>query len=106
MRATPTPCPFYLRRRLGSYHSQLLLSGRWKPLNATHGTATVMQLLKSWAFPLCFGSIAGFSSRLADRAGGNIALATVMIFFEEPPPGYAVLWFADVGAVVAPVATR
>ena len=29
----------------------------------------------------CFGSIAWFSSRLADRAGGKIVLATAMIFF-------------------------
>ena len=33
-------------------------------------------------------------------------LATAMIFFEEPPPGYAVLWSASVGAVVAPVAVK
>ena len=26
--------------------------------------------------------------------------------FEEPPPGYAVLWSVSVGAVVAPVVTR
>ena len=68
------------RRRLGSYHSQLLLSGRRKFLNATHGTATAMQLSRSWDLPLCFGSIAWFSSRLADRAGGKNVLATAMIF--------------------------
>ena len=33
-------------------------------------------------------------------------LATAMIFFEESPPGYAVLWSVAVGAAVAPVATR
>ena len=27
-------------------------------------------------------------------------------YFEEPPPGYAVLWSVSVGAAVAPVATR
>ena len=36
----------------------------------------------------------------------KIVLATAMILFEEPPPGYAVLWSASVGAAVAPVATR
>ena len=96
----------FVWRRLGSYHPQLLLSGRRKPLNATHGTATAMQLSKSWAFPLCFGSIPWFSSRLADRAGGEIVIATAMIFFEEPPPGYAVPWSVSVGVAVAPVATR
>ena len=40
----PTASIFFWRRRLGSYHSQLLLSGRKKPLNATHGWATAMQL--------------------------------------------------------------
>ena len=34
---------FVWRRRVGSYHSQPLLDGR-KPKNATHGTATAMQL--------------------------------------------------------------
>ena len=76
------------------------------PLNATHGTATAMKLSKSWAFPLYFGSMAWFSSRLADRARGKIVLATAMILFEEPPPGYAVLWSVSVGAAVAPFATR
>ena len=65
-----------------------------------------MKLWKSWDFPLYFESIAWFSSRLADRAGGTIVLATAMIFFEEPPPGHAVLWSVSVGAAVAPVATR
>ena len=33
-------------------------------------------------------------------------LATAMVFFEEPPPGYDVLWSVSVGAAAAPVATR
>ena len=33
-------------------------------------------------------------------------LATAMIFFEESPSGYAVLWSLSVAAAVAPVATR
>ena len=53
-----------------------------------------------------FGSIAWFSSRLSNRAGGKIALVTAMFFFEEPPPGYAVLWSVSVGAAVVPVVTR
>ena len=55
-----------------------------------------------WVDPL----VLVFSSRLADRAGGKIVIATAKIFFEEPPPGYAVLWSVSVGAVVAPVASR
>ena len=35
--------------------------------------------------------------------GGKIGLATAMIFFEAPPPGYGVV---AVSAAVAPVATR
>ena len=31
---------------------------------------------------------------------------TAMFFFEEPPPGYAVLWSVSVGAAVVPVVTR
>ena len=38
-----------------------------------------------------FGRFAWLSWHLADRAGGKIGLATAMIFFEAPPPGYAVL---------------
>ena len=76
----PTASVFFWRRRLGSYHSQLFLSGRLKPLNPTHGTATATQLSKSWAFPV-FGSIAWFSSRMADLAGGKIVLAIATIFF-------------------------
>ena len=36
----------------------------------------------------------------------KIAIATAMIFFEVPPPGYAVLWSVAVGAAGAPVAIR
>ena len=54
---------FFCRRGLGSYHSQLLLSGRRKPLNATHGTATAMQLSKFWAFLCVLGR--SLSSRRA-----------------------------------------
>ena len=77
--APPTASVLFWRRRLGSYRSHLLL--RRNSLNATHGTGTAMQLSKFWAFPLCFGLIAWFSSRLADRAGGKIELATDMIVF-------------------------
>ena len=53
-----------------------------------------------------FGSIAGLSSRLGDRAGGKIGLMTAMIgVLQEPPPRYAALWSVAVGAAVAPVAT-
>ena len=38
-----------------------------------------------------FGRFACLSWHLADRAGGKFGLATAMIFFEAPPPGYAVL---------------
>ena len=56
---------------------------------------------------LSFSSVFGpwFLSRLADRAGGKIVIATDKITFEEPPPGYAVLWSVSVVAAVAPVAT-
>ena len=58
---------FVLRRGLGSYHSQASLDfGRRKPFNATHGTATAMQL--SFDLFLCFGSIAWCSSRLVGHA--------------------------------------
>ena len=43
---------------------------------------------------------------MADRAGGKNVLPTAMFFFEDPPPGYAVLRSVSVGAAVAPVATR
>ena len=78
-----TASVYFLRRGLGSYHSQLLFSGRRKTLNATHGTATAMQLSTSWSFPLRFGSIAWFSSRLAGRAGWKIVLATAMFFLRS-----------------------
>ena len=42
--APPQASVLFWRRRLGSYHSQPLLGGRRKSQNATHGTATVMQL--------------------------------------------------------------
>ena len=29
-----------------------------------------------------------------------------MLVFEAPPPGYAILWSAGVGAAVAPMASR
>ena len=54
----------------------------------------------------CFGSIPRFSCCLGDRAVRKIAIATAMVFFEAPPPGYAVLWSAGVGAAGAPVAIR
>ena len=47
----PTASLFLWRLRLASYHSQLLLSGRRKPLNATHGTTTTMQQSKLLSFP-------------------------------------------------------
>ena len=68
----PTASVFFCQRTLGSCHSHFRLSGRRKPLKATHGTATAMQQSKSWAFPLLLGSIAQLPLRLADRAGGEI----------------------------------
>ena len=59
-----------------------------------------------WVFLPCLGSISCFPSRFADRAGREKLLATTRISFEEPRPEYAVLWYASVGAAVAPVATR
>ena len=99
------PLFYFLRRGLGSYHSDLLLSGRRKPWNATHGTATAMQLSKSCVFPLVF-----WVDRLVLVARGRSiwwksCATTAMIFLEEPPPGYAVLWSVSVGAALAPVAT-
>ena len=43
------------------------------------------------SFSSVFGSIPLFLSRLANRAGGKIMIATAMVYFEEPPPGDAVL---------------
>ena len=50
-----TTSVFFLRHGIGSYQSQLLLSGRRKLLNATHGTAKAMQISKSWAFSRVLG---------------------------------------------------
>ena len=98
---------FYESTLLGSYLSfSASLAWAEEPLNATHGSATAMQLYEVLGFSSVFGSIAWFSSRLADRAGGKNVLATAIIFFEESPSGYAVLWYVSVGAAVAPVATR
>ena len=36
----------------------------------------------------------------------QLCLWTPWLFFEEPPPGYAVLWYVSVGAAIAPVANR
>ena len=44
------PLCFFWRRRLASYHSQLILSGRRKPMIATHGTTTTMQQSKFLSF--------------------------------------------------------
>ena len=90
--APPQASVLFCRRRLGIYHSQPLLGGRKKPKNATHGTATAMQLSsKSCAILCVFGRLAWLSWHLADRAGGKIGLATAIIVSEAPPPGYAVL---------------
>ena len=53
------------------------------------GDATIVEVL---SYPLCFRSrFAWLPWHLADRAGCKIGLATAMVFFEAPPPGYAVL---------------
>ena len=100
-----TVSDFFWRRRLGSYHSHLFLSGRRRPFNATLDTATA---ISCWSLELYlyYGLIAWFSSRSADRAGGNNVLATAVIFWGEPPLRYSVLWPVSVGAAVAPVATH
>ena len=51
--------------------------GRWERRPAS----TAVQLWRSWAYLLCFGSIPRFSCSLGDRAVPNVAIATAMIFF-------------------------
>ena len=54
------------------------------------GDAAIIEVL-SYCILCVFGRFACLSWHLADRAGGKFGLATAMIFFEAPPPGYAVL---------------
>ena len=54
------------------------------------GDAAIIEVL-SYCILCVFGRFACLSWHLADRAGGKIGLAAAMIFFEAPPPGYAVL---------------
>ena len=61
------------------------------PKNATHETATAMQLSSKFEPSCAFGLFACLSWHLADRVGGKIGLVTAMTFFDAPPPGYAVL---------------
>ena len=69
--ALPQVSHLFWRHRLGSYHSQPLLGGRRKTKNATHGTATEIQLSsKSGAVLRVFGRFAWLSWHLADRPGG------------------------------------
>ena len=87
---------FYVpwRRRLGSYHSQPLFGwaeeAQKRHARKSDGDAAIIEVL-SYCIICVFGRFACVSWHLADRAGGKIGLATAMIFFEAPPPGYAVL---------------
>ena len=53
-------------------------------------------------FPLYFGSIAWFLSRLADRAGGKIVLATALIFFRGATAGARCAMICIRGRVCCP----
>ena len=103
----PPPSSFsFCWRKIESYNSQGVLGGRGESWSAVCGTATVMQLSRSQAYPLLFCSFARFSWWLADRAGRKIGIAAATSFFEAPPPGDDVPWSVGVGTAIAPVASR
>ena len=54
------------------------------------GDAAIIQVL-SYCILCVFGRFVCLSWHLDDRAGGKFELAIAIIFFEAPPPGYAVL---------------
>ena len=76
------------------------------PSSATCGTAAVMQVSRSRAYPPFFCQFARFSWLLADRAGRNNGVVPAMITFESPPPGCDVSWPVSVSAAIASVTFR
>ena len=108
VRAAASLCFFSLwRRRLGSYYSQLFswVSAEEAPeRHARDGDGDAAT--EVWGFS---------SSVWVDRSvlvalgrpswREKLGIRPPSCFFEEPPPGYAVLWSVAVGAAVAPLAT-
>ena len=87
---------FLWRRTLGRYHSQLSRLGGESPKTPRTG----QWRWRSYRSLQIFLCILGwsFGSRLSDQAGGKIVTVTAIIVFEEPPPGYAVVWSVSMSA--------
>ena len=76
-----------------------------EPKNATHRTASAMQLSSKFEPSCAFGLFACLSWHLADRVGGKIGLVTAMTFLRRHRRGTLCYDLVAVSAAVAPVAT-